>query len=81
MEFCKIVLLIPVTEQWSRPDKTDWQKLTDHEHEVLVLGTEYLQEDELPATPDVLYRPGSAAFVWHDGKFVDADEVSAAAAK
>ncbi len=50
-EYAKITLLIPVTQAWPRPDKTNWQTLTNHSEDVIVLGCEYLGEDELPADP------------------------------
>lgn len=52
-QFAKITLLIPTTDDWPRPDKTNWRELTDHSAEIVVLGCDYLEEDELPADPRV----------------------------
>lgn len=40
-EFARITLLVPLTDDWRRPDKTDWQDLCDHSQPIKVLSCDY----------------------------------------
>lgn len=62
-QFAKITLLVPLTDpNWQRPDKTNWQEVTDHNEPITVLGCDYLEEDELPADATVgLVNPNRGA--------------------
>ena len=47
MEYAKITLLIPLTDDATRrPDKWNWTSLVDHNSTITVVADEYLTEDE-----------------------------------
>lgn len=75
-KFAIVTLVIPVTDDWPRPDKTDWTRLVDHAAPIQVRDCEYgdlldLTSAEIEELREV-YEPADI-FAAADGEPVKAD--------